>query len=408
MNATGFFATVRRSMRYERRRLWREPWELAMISWVPMLAVLLMWWIFAAGLPGKLPIGIVDGDHGALSRQLVRMLDASQGLRVEARYLDLHEAKQAMQAGKVAAVLVIPRDIERDIKRGKPARVQLLHNAQWSAFSGLVQRDVRAVVGTLSAGIEIAIREKRGQSPGQAVAGLNPISAQMVALFNPASNYQQFLGATSMPALLFILAMTAGAWSMGRKLRDRSLGDWLHEVAAPNTPDADITRLPFSSLLAAVLGKTVWPVLGMMAAASIAFTLLTTRISAPFFSWVATWSTLLLFMLLAVGMGALVSALTLSLRTALSVTGFITAPAYAFSGVAFPLLAMPVGARLWANCLPLTHYLKLQVTMLEMQAPLRLAWPVMYGFALASIVVLLLTTRALARACRQPQRWGGR
>ena len=33
--------------------------------------------------------------------------------------------------------------------------------------------------------------------------------------------------------------------------------------------------------------------------------------------------------------------------------GFITAPAFAFSGLAFPLMAMPAGARQWAEALPL-------------------------------------------------------
>ena len=408
MNAAGFLATVIRSARLEGRRLLADRWELAMTSWVPLLAVLLVWWVFAAGLPGKLPVGVLDGDHGALSRQLVRMLDASPGLRVEAQYLDAREVEQAMRAGEVAGVLVIPRGIEADIQRGRAARVELLHNAQWSAFSGLVQRDVRMVVGTLSAGIEIGIREQRGQSPMQARAGIEPIRAQMVALFNPASNYQQFLGATVMPALLFILAMTAGAWAMGRKLRDGDLDDWLREVAGASSADIDIARLPFKTLLAAVLGKTVWPVIGMMAAASLAFTLMTTRIHAPFFAWVMTWSTLLAFMLLSVGLGALLAAATMSLRTALSATGFISAPAYAFGGVAFPLLAMPPGARVWANCLPLTHYLRQQVMLLEMQAPLRLAWPALIGFVLAALVVLIATTLALRRACRKPERWGGR
>ena len=45
-------------------------------------------------------------------------------------------------------------------------------------------------------------------------------------------------------------------------------------------------------------------------------------------------------------LGALLAALTRSLRMALSGVGFCSAPAFAFSGVAFPLLAMPASARL--------------------------------------------------------------
>ena len=62
--------------------------------------------------------------------------------------------------------------------------------------------------------------------------------------------------------------------------------------------------------------------------------------------WVAV--ALVLFLALSVAMGAFLAALTRSLRTALSGTGFITAPAFAFGGVGFPLVAMPAAARAWA------------------------------------------------------------
>ena len=46
----------------------------------------------------------------------------------------------------------------------------------------------------------------------------------MVPLFNVSTNYEQLLAAALIPALLHILAMTAGAWSVGRELRDRMKG----------------------------------------------------------------------------------------------------------------------------------------------------------------------------------------
>ena len=68
------------SFRREARRLAASPWDLAMVTWVPLLGVLVLWWIFSAGLPRHLAVGVVDEDHSSLSRQLVRMLDATPGL----------------------------------------------------------------------------------------------------------------------------------------------------------------------------------------------------------------------------------------------------------------------------------------------------------------------------------------
>ena len=76
----------------------------------------------------------------------------------------------------------------------------------------------------------MAARNKRGEAARAVRVSMEPIHTQMVALFNVSSNYEQFLGAALIPALLHILAMTAGAWTVGRELRDSSLGQWLGDA----------------------------------------------------------------------------------------------------------------------------------------------------------------------------------
>ena len=94
-SAQGAINVVAFSARREVALLRSRPWDLAMITWVPALACLLLWWIFSAGLPTRLPIGLVDDDHSALSRQLTRFLDATPGLAVAVRYANAAEAERA-------------------------------------------------------------------------------------------------------------------------------------------------------------------------------------------------------------------------------------------------------------------------------------------------------------------------
>ena len=226
-SAQGAINVVAFSARREVALLRSRPWDLAMITWVPALACLLLWWIFSAGLPTRLPIGLVDDDHSALSRQLTRFLDATPGLAVAVRYANAAEAERGLRSAEVYAVVRIPGDFTRTVKQGRAAQVTLLHNAQLGTHSGLIQRDVRTVVGTLSAGIEMAARNKRGE-PAQTVrVSMEPVRTGMVTLFNASLDYEQFLATALLPALLHILAMTAGAWSVGRELRDRTVAQWL-------------------------------------------------------------------------------------------------------------------------------------------------------------------------------------
>ena len=399
--STPFSASLRREVRLLRAR----PWDLAMVSWVPLLALLLMVWIFSAGLVQRLPIAVWDQDHSSLSRQLVRMLDATPGLAVQSQALNASEAQWALQSMGAYAVVQIPPDFARDVKQGRGADVVLLHNAQLATHSSLIQRDLRQVVGTLSAGVEMQARARRGD-PAQALrVRMEPIRTNLVSLFNISTNYEQFLAAALIPALLHILGMTAGAWSVGRELRDRTLGQWLAEATGQE-------RAGWSAIAGALAGKLAcaWASLGLGGALALLWMTAGRGWHPGQGAASLAWVGLALLLLIAVSLaaGALLAALTLSLRTALSGAGLLSAPAFAFSGVGFPLLAMPDSARAWALSMPYTHYARLQIEQLQMGAPIVQSLPVAAGLLLAALVLLLLATAGLARGLSRPDKWGGR
>ena len=394
---TSFWRTLVSSAQREASRLRACPWDLAMVSWVPLLACAVMAWIFSAGLPQQLPIGLMDQDHSALSRQLGRFIAATPGLKLVTSYDDTAQATQALRRTEVYAVVSIPADFSRLVKLGQAAQVTLLHNAQLGTHSGLIQRDVRTAVATLSAGIEMSARNKRGQPALATRVAMEPIQTQLVTLFNVSLNYEQFLAAALIPALLHILAMTAGAWAVGRELRDATLGQWLGDSPG------------WTSAGAALLGKLAWPFISLGLVGTVCLLGITWgRGWLPPGSLVWIELGLLGLLALSLVMGAGVAAGTLSLRTALSATGFITAPAFAFSGVGFPLQSMPVLARGWAELLPYTHYIRLQMEQLQMGAPLRHSSLSLAGLWLATAVLGALSAQLLVRAARQPERWGGR
>ena len=385
------------SLRREWELLRARPRDWAMVSWVPLLAMALLCWIFAAGQPYGLPVAVWNEDHSALSRQLERMLRATPGLQVRGTVLNRLEAADALQHMQVYGVVHIPPDMARDVKRGESATVTLLHNAQLATHSSLLQRDLRQVVGTLSAGIEMQARAKRGD-PQQALrTRMEPVKTQLVTLFNVSTNYQQFLAGALVPALVHILAMTAGAWAVGRELRDRTLGEWLG------------ARAGVPQVLAALLGKLLIPAV-LLWGSALACLLYLSQLGGWAVAGSMAWIAVGLAALVAVSLaaGAALAGLTLSLRTALSGAGLLSAPAFAFSGVGFPLLAMSGSARTWAEAMPYTHYARLQIEQWQMGAPVAQTLPVVCGLLLATLVLLAVAAAGLARGLKRPDRWGGR
>jgi ABC-2 type transport system permease protein len=102
-----------------------------------------------------LPVIVVDRDHTALSRQITRWLDASEGAQVASRASNLDAAQDSVRAGVAGAVLLIPKDFERHVLRREPAYVEAYADASYFLVYSTALRAINGVVGTVSAGVSV-------------------------------------------------------------------------------------------------------------------------------------------------------------------------------------------------------------------------------------------------------------
>lgn len=432
----GLIGSFVRSAGYERRFLAKNPWDLSMVLWIPLATVLLIWWIFSQIQITDLPIGVMDKDRGPIANTAVRYLEANPNLTVKQLYHSPAAVEAALLQRDIYAVVIIPEDFSRNISSSKPAPIVLQVNAQYGTHSGIIQTSVQSVIGTLSAGVEIQRLVKKGMAPSQAAIAYSPIAIQRISLFNAATDYQQFLASTVIPALLHILAMVIGATTIGRELRDKQIGRWYDFIASghldltnieANIENDKIIAASISAednntsvidskprkasvliLLFGLLGKYFWPMLAYSLWSVLALWLAAPQQTVAISSIMATYVGLVLLMMLSFWLGAIFTLTSFSLRMGLSSTGFISAPSYAFAGVTFPYIAISDSAQHWSDVLPLTHYLKLHIAQLQMQAPVAISLPIVYGLTLATLIAMFLTTLLSKRALAHPERWGAR
>src|SRR5215475_3934256 len=135
-------AGVRGACARELRYLNSHPWDWALISWVPVLVLAVIWGIFSAGVSTKLPLAFVDEDHSRSSRELARALDATRSTSLAAAPSDLPAAWSLLRAGRAYAVLHVPRDWERRVTRGEAQPVVLYTNEQFHAAGTSIANDV--------------------------------------------------------------------------------------------------------------------------------------------------------------------------------------------------------------------------------------------------------------------------
>ena len=414
-----FFAAFWHSARREWDFLVQNRWDFSLMFWMPIVLIFLVWWIFSKGMAVGIPIAVIDNDHSAQSATIIRYIDATPEVAVVKSLHSAAAAQQAIETTDVMAVVEIPENFSANLLAGKTSRLLLNVNAQYGTHSGMIQKAVQTAVSTFSAGAEMQRRVAIGEDVTLTKTSYAPIQSQSVALFNTANNYQQFLAVTVVPALLHILSMVIGASTVGRELVDKTLGEWYQSLKYPKFASNHAfnyshpltlghEKPKLSLIIAGLNGKLIWAMFAYTLWAAVALTLVMQIFPIRLASVAITYLIFLMFMMVSFWLGVIVTVGTFSYREGLSFTGFISAPSFAFSGVTFPFLAMSPAAQRWANALPLTHYLNLQTTQLQMGAPPSFAYSSFIGFFIAVMITLLLAALLTKKALLKPEKWGQR
>lgn len=343
MKDDGTLAVARREL----SRIASDRIYLLLLGVLPVVSFALLYAIFAKGAPRDLPVVLCDLDRTPASRQLARMVDATPGARISARVSSVAEAQVEILSGRAQAALVVPRDLERDLRRGVPADVVLLTNAQALPLAGTIARDARGAVGTFSAGVKAArLAAARGLPSRAALSAALPVRGDLSVLFNPHLNYVAYLVTGLLPAMLQLFVLLAAVMALASELRNGTADRWL-AAAGGSVPAALLGKLLPYAVHFALLSCASVALLLRLAAVQVAGSVLLVGAGT------------VLFVLAYLALAVPFVALTGNLRMATSVAAFVGAPAFAFAGLTFPTLGMPPLGKAWSALLPLTHYLRL-------------------------------------------------
>lgn len=373
------------------RILARPIYPMLMLA-LPVFSFVLLWAIFHQQVPSGLPVAVLDADHSSLSRTLVRLIDATRTLRVAYEVSSLDQGEDLVRRGKAYALLVVPANLDRDVHRGSAPNVVCYYNAQFLLPASLVRRDLRSVVGTLSAGIELRVRETRGEPPAAALDHVEPIRVERHTLFNPQLSYVTFLLTALFPTMLQIFILMTAVLTLGSELRDGTAREWL-DLSGGSIVRATVGKLLPHTVHFSLLG------LGMLA-----YLFVILQIPARGSVLLVVVATVL-FVTAVEAVGVLMVAVFGSLRMSSSAAAFFSGPAFAFCGITFPTMAMPLFGRAWGALIPLTHYLRLLQEQAIRGASAAAPLDAFSIFAAFSVVLPAASLWRLGRLARDERFW---
>lgn len=187
-----------------------------------MAVSLLYSYIYTNEIFVNLPIAVVDNDQTSMSRQITRMIDASQELDVHAQSTSLIEARKLFDQEKVRGIVIIEKGFTREIQNGNvPTVVGYIDTANILYYKESLAT-LMTVVQTFGGGLELSKMMSGGIPESEAIATRRPFDVNAIPLFNIADGYGTFV----LPVVFIIAIQTLQLTGQGilyGTLRERGI-----------------------------------------------------------------------------------------------------------------------------------------------------------------------------------------
>lgn len=311
-------------------QLRRDRFTLAMMTGIPVVQIALFGYAIQTEVR-HLPTVVVDESHTAKSRSIVTALENTGNFDIVAEVADRETMRQWIATGRARAAVVIPPDFARDLKRRRPASIQVIIDAA----------DPLSASAGISAGSQVGAAESQRLA---AAAGAGAIDVRVRPWYNPGLRSSVYI----VPGIIgVLLSMTLVVIASTAVVRERERGTLEQLIVTP---------ISKTSLM---LGKIV-PFL-LIGYVQITVILLVGRLlfNIPIVgNLIDLYLVALPFNVASLGVGLLVSSAVRNQAQAMQLGFLYLLPNILLSGFMFPREAMPEAARWIGAALPLTYFLR--------------------------------------------------
>lgn len=315
---------------------------------------------YSRDIARDIPIAIVDQDNSYYSRQLGQMLRAAEEVE-PLDFATIGDAKEALEANKIFAILVLQKDFGKNILKNVPQTVRIYTDGVYPIYYKQATAALQRAIKTMSAGIEI--KKLQALGTGKAAMTLrSPISFTVKNLYSPAGAYRNYL----VPAvfvtlihqmLLIIIGLRAGT-SYERKRRYsrrfKPYQIWLGNM---------LTYLIFALAYFVYLFIFIYRVYGFSGGTQI----------GPWFLFY------LIFSVATIGFGLTLGNVFRERESSMMIIVVTSIPLLFMSGVIWPVWKMPLFIQIARLCVPLTYGIDAMTQLFIMGVPLRDVLPYIYG-----------------------------
>jgi ABC-2 type transport system permease protein len=287
---------------------------------------------------------VVDLDHSATSKTLIRQLDAHPFIHITDEVPDLGTAQERLEKFDAQGVIFIPPRFESSLKSGKGGDIKLYLNTTRFLVSNDINKGVNEVVQTAAAGIRVRYFQMQGYSFKQAMELMEPLHAEIKPMFNTTETYGDFLIPAILALILQQTLLMAIAETFAKERETKTLGT--------------LFTLSNKSTWGVINGKSTFYFILFAAYSLFFFSVNFSIFKIPFRGNPCTLIALtILFLFAVIYFSVFIASFFKRKIIALQVLAFTSYPIFLSSGYSWPMQAMPLPLQALAQFYPITPFL---------------------------------------------------
>ena len=347
------------ALQTELRHFLKDKFLLFMCFVMPLLTASFVYMTLSESIVRALPVGIVDFDNSQTSRNIAFNVESSATLTIQSRYNSVLEAKDAISKKDIYALIVLPKDLEKNAKKGIPTNLPIYYNAELVFIGKNIQSALMQILANENVKLKFSKNIASSANTTLAMGKSVDILPQIIALYNPNSDFAAFILPALIPCLwqLFIILCMIGFMAQSERDSNQNVKrDVGHILNKQNKIRAFYAHLSIKVLLNTVIFFAWWGIfmlsfyrLGFISDISgDNFTIRLATIALCAFVTIIAYSSI----------GIFLYALIRSHTRAISIAAVYAAPRLAFVGITYPINNMEAFATFWSKILPITKYLE--------------------------------------------------
>jgi ABC-2 type transport system permease protein len=320
---------------------------------------------------------VCDRSDTSISRGLTDAFQSSGYFRIVKRARDPREAEHLIDRGKAQVILVIPEDFSRDLRRGRPADLQMIVEGTDSIVaSNAVAYGNMIIAAHIQ---KIAKPPPSSTMVMKTITRLPQVRPETRVWFNPDLKSRNFFVPGVIALLLTLVSLILTSFSI---VREWEVGTMEQLIVTPLRPTELITgkTLPFFlvgliDLILIFLVGTLW-------------------FQIPFRGNILLLAfSAVLYLINALSIGILISTISRTLQQALMGVMFFFMPAMLFSGFVFPIYNIPLVMRWIAYINPLTYFLVIVRGIFLKGVGITVLWPQLLFLAVTGPILLEISVK---------------